>query len=97
MRVREVMTANPCCCLPGATARDSAILMKKHDTGILPVVKDEKSRELVGVVTDRDLCLDVIADAHDPKSARVEASMARQLVCCRPADDLNRVLDLMRD
>jgi CBS domain-containing protein len=63
MRVSEVMS-EPVVCFPGDSAVKAAIIMRDENTGIVPVVNDERQRQLVGVVTDRDLCMDVIAPAQ---------------------------------
>jgi len=105
MKISDVMTKNPTCCLPSDAAQVAAIIMRDEDTGIVPVVDDEKSRRLIGVVTDRDLCVTVIADGQtyimaegrDPTSVRVEEFMTRRLVCCSPDDDLESALELMRE
>jgi signal-transduction protein with cAMP-binding, CBS, and nucleotidyltransferase domain len=48
-------------------------------------------------VTDRDLCLEVIAEGRDPLSVQVRECMTRTLVCCNPEDDIQRAVDLMCD
>jgi CBS domain-containing protein len=67
---REIMTPNPTTCTPMATAQAAALIMSEEDVGIVPVVDPETSR-LVGVVTDRDLCLDVIAEGKNPQEVKV--------------------------
>ena len=69
MKVSEIMTTNPACCIPSDAAQTAAIIMRDEDTGIVPVVESKGSSKLVGVVTDRDLCIGVIAErprALDP-------------------------------
>jgi CBS domain-containing protein len=95
-RVREVMTPDPRACLPDDTAQHAAILMKDSDAGIVPVVDDPRDRRLVGVVTDRDLCLSVVAqgrEAHTP----VSDCMSSAPVTCDPEDRLDQVLELMEE
>ena len=65
MRIADVMTENPICCVPSDTAQVAALIMRDEDVGIVPVVGSDKNRVLVGVVTDRNLCLSVIAERHD--------------------------------
>jgi len=55
MKVSEIMTTNPACCIPSDAAQTAALIMRDEDTGIVPVVENKGSRKLVGVVTDRDL------------------------------------------
>lgn len=98
MRVSEVMTANPVCCIPSDTAQTAAIIMRDEDIGIVPIVEAKGSRKLVGVVTDRDLCVAVIAEQQiDPTNLALEQCMTGKLVMCREDDDLEKVVDLMQE
>src|SRR5262245_60493436 len=103
MRISQVMTKNPVCCIPSDTAQVAALIMKRVDTGIVPVVDNEKDRKAVGVVTDRDLCLAVIAideasaDGPDTMDIPLERYMTTRVVSCSPDDDLDRACELMKD
>lgn len=68
MNVRELMTLNPVACLPTAKVREAARLMADNDCGCIPVVEDEKSKRLVGVITDRDIAMRAVAAGHDGAS-----------------------------
>lgn len=98
MQIKEVMTANPTCCIPSDTAQTAAIIMRDEDTGIVPIVEGKGSRELAGVVTDRDLCVGVIANAAsaDLLNVPVEQCMTTKVISCKPDDDLDAVLDAMQ-
>jgi CBS domain-containing protein len=91
----EVMTEGPACCLPSDTADKAAQLMRAEDVGPVPVVADHQSKSLVGIVTDRDLAIKVVADGRDPKSTRVSEVMTTGVATCRREDDLQRALSLM--
>ena len=91
----EVMTKNPVCCLPNDTVAKVAQLMQRDNIGSIPVIEDEQTQKLVGIVTDRDLTLKVIAKGRDAKSTKVDAVMTRQVVTCRAEDDLQKALDAM--
>lgn len=93
----EVMTKNPVCCLPNDMVADAAKLMKNGNVGSIPVVENDQTRRLVGIITDRDLALKILAEGHDAKSTRVEAVMTRKLVTCQPEDDLQKALDAMAE
>ena len=103
MLVREVMTKNLTCCIPSDTAQTAAIIMRDEDTGIVPIVERKGSGKLIGVVTDRDLCIGVIAqrphgtEGVNPTNIPVELCMTTQVVCCGAADDVERVLELMQE
>ena len=91
----EVMTSNPACCVPNDAAAHAAELMKSGNVGSIPVVESEQSRKLVGIVTDRDLALKIVAGALDAKSTKVQAVMTRSVVTCLADDDLQKALDAM--
>jgi len=97
MKCSEVMTKDPSCCVPTDTAYDAAQLMKSEDVGPIPIVKDKQSKELVGIVTDRDLTLKVVAAGLDPKATRIEDVMTTDLVTCQVDDDCDAALDLMEE
>ena len=104
MKVSEIMTTNPACCIPSDAAQTAAIIMSDEDTGIVPVVESKGSRKLVGVVTDRDLCIGVIAERPralepglDATNAPIEQFMTDEVITCGANDDLEEVLDLMKD
>ncbi len=96
MKVRELMTRDPACCAVSDSAHRAGTLMRRYDIGALPVVDDEYHRRLLGIVTDRDLCLFVIAANRLPAEVTVEECMARDPVCCAPDDDVVRAVELMR-
>jgi CBS domain-containing protein len=97
MQIGEIMTHNPACCLPSDSAQKAAAIMRDLDTGVVPVVADETSNKLAGIVTDRDLCLAVIAEGKDPAEVRVEECMTTTVAYCKEEDDLERALELMRN
>jgi CBS domain-containing protein len=99
MQIKEVMTANPTCCIPSDTAQTAAIIMRDEDTGIVPVVEGKGNRQLVGVVTDRDLCVGVIANAAtaDLLNVPIEQCMTTKVISCKADEDVDAVLDAMQE
>lgn len=97
MKIRKIMTKAPIYCTPSCTAEMAANLMNQCDTGILPVVQDSLDLKLVGVVTDRDLCLTVIAARRDPAHTMVNECMSRNAICVGPEDDIKEAADLMAE
>ena len=97
MRIRDVMTTTPTCCLPDDNASKAARIMKDLNTGIVPVMENGQSSRLVGVVTDRDLCLEIIAEGRDPRTMKVKDCMTSKVIACEPDDDVQKVMALMRD
>jgi CBS domain-containing protein len=96
MKVGEIMTKKPVCCWPSSSTVSAALLMQESDTGFLPVVQDPFTPTLVGVVTDRDLCLHVVAADRNPSSTWVDGCMTRDPICCFERDEVSLALDLMK-
>ncbi len=71
-------------------------MMKDHKIGVVPVVENEQSRRVIGIVTDRDLCLGVVAEGMDPGSVQVKQCMTPKVIACRPEDDVQKGVELMR-
>jgi CBS domain-containing protein len=97
MKIREVMSSNPVCCLPADSAQRVARMMCDHNIGSIPVVIDQDSRKLVGVITDRDLCCAVVADGLDPKSTAIEKFMTLNPVTCREGENVENCERLMQE
>jgi len=81
MTVRDIMTRDPATLAPTATLGEAATLMKQHDCGSVPVVDGGR---LVGIVTDRDIVIRVVADGRDPKTVPVSEAMTADPVTVGP-------------
>jgi CBS domain-containing protein len=68
MLVRHAMAEQPVAASPEMNAGDAAGLMIANDVGSIPITEDGR---LVGLVTDRDLVLRVMAERKDPRSVRL--------------------------
>lgn len=95
-QITKVMTRDPTCCLPSDSAQAVARIMLEKDVGAVPIIDNHESRKLVGIVTDRDLCLGVIAAGRD-LHAPVEDCMTPKTVSCHPEDPVNKAVDLMEE
>lgn len=101
MNVSSVMTANPACCTASTPLRDVARMMITNDCGEIPVVDDANMP--IGVVTDRDITIRVVAEGRDTTSATAADAMSapvrtvtsdtslRDCVCLMEADQIRRV------
>ena len=94
MQVREIMTAPAITCTPQTSLGVAASRMADADCGILPVVNERGS--LVGVVTDRDICLAVSRTNRNALNISVREVMTPKVVSVGPGDDMRRALALMR-
>jgi len=66
-KCNEVMTKNLVCCLPSDMVIKAAELMKSENIGPILVIENEQTQKLVGIVTDRDLALRIVAEGRDAK------------------------------
>lgn len=96
-KCNDVMTKNPVCCLPNDSVAKAAELMQSKNIGSIPVIENEQSQKLVGIVTDRDLALKIVGEVRDPKTTKVEAVMTHKVVTCHADDDLQQALDAMAE
>ena len=90
--VRDTMTANPRSITPGDPIVEAARLMRDEDIGSLPVTEEGR---LVGMVTDRDIAVRVIAEGKSPESTTVGEVLSRDPVAAEPEQDLDEALRLM--
>jgi len=92
--VRHAMTESPHTAKPDMTAADAAGLMKQFDIGVVPVVEDGR---LVGLVTDRDVVLRVVASRRDPDEVKLSDILTRSPATVTPDTQLSEARDLMAE
>ncbi|TAK14690.1 MAG: CBS domain-containing protein [Anaerolineae bacterium] len=84
----DVMTKDPTLCLPTDTVGKAAQLMKSENIGSLPVIESEGTRKLVGIVTDRDLAVKVVAADRDSGATKLSDVMTQMVYTCNADDDV---------
>jgi CBS domain-containing protein len=89
------MTKNPVACLPDDTASKAAQLMRTMDVGSIPVIESKQTNKLLGIVTDRDLAIQVVADDRSAGSVKVGDVMSKELVTCRTDDNIQMAVEAM--
>ena len=95
MKVQDVMTKDPVTVTPGATIREAAQIMKRDKIGIVPVIDASESKRLVGIVTDRDIAIRIVADGRDGATRVSEVMSTSRLATCTPDDDLDSAMEAM--
>lgn len=90
--IQDAMTANPRTVTTDQTVVDAARIMKQEDAGVVPIVDGDR---LVGVLTDRDIAINVVAAGKDPTSTKVTEIASRDLVTVDPQQELDEALRLM--
>jgi CBS domain-containing protein len=91
---REIMTSNPVSCRVDDPIVRVADTMRQQDIGSLPVV-DGQDQRLVGMVTDRDIVVKIVAAGNDVRSARVRDAMTPDPVAVREDDDVEDAVQVM--
>ena len=96
-KCKDVMTREPVCCQPGDTVAKAASIMRQEDVGSVPVIESEATGRLVGIVTDRDLVIKVLAGGRDVEQATVRDAMTPNPASCSEDEDVSRAVELMKE
>ena len=96
-KIVDVMTRHPRAVEVGTSVREAARLMEGDDIGSLPVVEMDGAARLIGVLTDRDIALRVVAAGLDPEKTPVGDVASRDVVTVAPDDDLDDALTRMAE
>ena len=95
MKVKEIMTPDPKAIWLTESLADAAQLMWENDCGVLPVIKD--GRKVVGLITDRDICMASAMKHTDPSGISVEEVMTGQVFAANAEDDVAKALQTMQE
>ena len=90
----QLMTHDPIFCLASDTVERVAQLMRQEDVGSLPVIESHLNKKLLGIITDRDIALKVVADGRDVRT-RAQEVMTRTPVTSQADNDLQVALNAM--
>lgn len=96
-KCREVMTPDPVACEPEESVTHAAEIMRQEDVGSLPVVESHSSRRLVGIITDRDIVVNVVAEGRGVEQATIRDAMTANPVSCRENDEVDEALKTMAE
>jgi CBS domain-containing protein len=94
MLVRHAMATDPQTARPDMTAADAAGLMARLDVGVIPIAEGD---QLLGLVTDRDLVVRVLADRRDPTEVKLGEILTRSPVTVTPDMQVSHARDLMAE
>jgi len=77
---------------------EAAAIMRQYHVGDVVICKAKYGKQMpVGIITDRDIALEIVAKGTDPDSVRVGDAMSFELTTVTEHDDLMHVIELMRD
>ncbi len=95
MRVQDMMTRGTISVRAEQSLAEAAGLMWQHDCGALPVVHGDDSR-LVGMITDRDICMATWSRGCAPSAICVSDAMSQNIVHCSASDSIGRAEAIMQ-
>jgi CBS domain-containing protein len=93
----DVMTREPACCEAADSIVRAAELMKSEDVGAIPVVESAAGRKLVGIITDRDIVVKLVASGRDIRTALVRDAMTQNPVTVQEDENASRAVAAMAD
>ena len=93
MKCQDVMKASVHCAQQSDSVQSAAHTMRDRNVGFLPVC--DGNGNVVGTLTDRDIAVRLATQDRSPAQCRVGEIMTREVVACRPSDDLARAEQLM--
>lgn len=97
MRVEQLMTRQVKACSPEDTLAQAAQIMWDADCGCLPVCAENGANRVVGIITDRDICMSAMFKGKPLHELSVVDTMSRQLKVCGPRDSIAEVEQTMRE
>lgn len=92
MLIKDIMSVDVEVVSPDATLSEVAKKMQKRDCGCVVVVKDDR---LIGMITDRDIALRCVAEAHDSATITAEKVMTHEILYCKETDSADEVANNM--
>src|SRR6267142_1259810 len=96
MQVKEIMTADPACCISETALQEVAQMMIDHDCGEIPVVENKKTKLPTGVITDRDIVCRSVARGLNPLDLTAADCMSKPCVAVTPdmsVEECSRILE----
>jgi CBS domain-containing protein len=90
--IRNVMTSNPCSIDADKSVAYAAKMLRDEDVGVAPIVEGDK---LIGVLTDRDIAIRVVAEGRSPDQVAVRDVASKQVVTIDPQQNLDEALRIM--
>jgi CBS domain-containing protein len=95
MKVKEIMAPNPKAIWLTESLTDAARMMWENDCGVLPIIKD--GRKVIGMITDRDICMAMAIREQNPSAVSVEEVMTGRVYAVNSEDEIDQALQAMQE
>ncbi len=97
MNIFDIMTKSPAVCTPETSLTDVARMMVEHDCGAVPVVTSQETPSPVGMITDRDIVVRIVAQGQSPAEHIVRDAMSESVATVHGTDSLPDALRVMQE
>lgn len=97
MRIEQLMTKSPKTCRPDDSLTEAAQILWDNDCGCLPVTAQDAAERLVGMITDRDVCMAAQFRGKSLDQLRVSDAMTEAVRACNPGDSAAHVQAIMAE
>lgn len=94
MKIREIMTRTVHMVQATQTLQEAARVMRNEDVGMLPVFNGS---DVVGILTDRDIVLNAVANGLGPQNTRVSEAMSKNVITVEESAPCESAARLMKD
>jgi CBS domain-containing protein len=95
VKIAELMTKNARTCRADQSLNDAAQIMWERDCGCVPVLGDDASQRVIGVITDRDIAIAAYCQGRTLKDISIRSAMSKQVCCCSPDTDARTAEQMM--
>jgi CBS domain-containing protein len=95
LQAKDIMTATPACCTPDTPLPEVARQMVEHDCGAIPIVEDAMGKQVVGILTDRDIVTRTVAERRDPMDLKARDVMTPNVATVNENSSLSEVAEIM--
>lgn len=95
MRIEQIMTQDVCTCRQNDSLERAAQLMWDRDCGCLPVCTSDATPRVVGLITDRDICMCGLFQHKPLSDISVSEAMSKQVLACKPSDSISAAEKVM--
>ncbi len=96
MKVSEVMSRSPFYCTAETSLKAVAVMMLERNCGAIPVFDNTVRRNPVGMITDRDITIRIVAQGRDPKHCTVQDAMTPSAIVIGVSEDVTDAARVMR-